>query len=54
MELMLCSFHCCTNASDIYYTDWYTSGQCRQYAVLHPVKLKGELWAAGATNDKEH
>lgn len=39
------SFHCCIPAGTIYYDDWYVSGQCRHYALNHPVKNSNEtVW----------
>lgn len=39
-----CSFHCCYKYAEEYYDDWFTSKECRQYALLHPIKLRGPLW----------
>ena len=44
------SFHCCFNASEVYYEEWYSSKECRQYALLHPVKLTSAIWGSQNTS----
>lgn len=39
------SFHCCIPDGTRYYTDWYLTGECRNYALNHPVKNDNEsIW----------
>ncbi|KAL0026186.1 hypothetical protein WJX79_010712 [Trebouxia sp. C0005] len=44
------SFHCCIPDGTRYYSDWYLTGECRNYALSHPVKNDNEsIW--GKTQD---
>ncbi|KAL0026109.1 hypothetical protein WJX79_000493 [Trebouxia sp. C0005] len=39
------SFHCCIPDGTQYYTDWYLTGECRNFALNHPVKNDNEsIW----------
>ena len=43
------SFHCCIPDGTLYYTDWYVTGECRQFALNHPVKNDNEtIWGKAA------
>jgi len=38
-------FQCCSDNATKYYEDWYSSKQCRSYALIHPMHNRnGTLW----------
>ena len=45
MEFEGQSFHCCTPHGTAYYEQWYLSGKCWPFAIIHPMKNSNEsVW----------
>lgn len=45
------SIHCCTRWGTDYYEDWYLSGQCRYFGLVHPVKNDNQtIWGTPASD----
>ncbi len=38
------SWHCCLDAARAVYASWKISGKCLHASLLHPIKLKEDIW----------
>ena len=41
------SWHCCLDAGQLYYEDWFLSHSCRVFTLVHPIKnANASVWGA--------